>query len=503
VAKQTVSFDVGVKTATVITMKQIFFIDLFAGAGGVSEGIERASVLGKKAAKVIAAVNHDPLAISSHRVNHKNVWHFTEDIRTLELSPLAAMVRSYRKRYPNCVIILWSSLECTNISNAKGGLSRDADSRTLCEHMYRYIEVLQPDCLWVENVREFRSNCPVRIKSIVSTETYCSLEYDNKTNRPIYIPDKSKTGSTFVEWVEKIKSYGYGYDDRDLNAADYSAHTSRIRYFGQFNKSHVPTVWPSPTHSKRGRNGLKPWRPVREVLDFSLPAKSIFGRRKPLVKKTMQRIYSGLLKYVAGGEENYRKAKESLIKNNDANSPLYAEYFIERQFTTSGWHQSLEEPAGTILTNPKMSLVKICGPQHFLINPQYGNGGSSIDAPCFTLIARMDKASPTFVTAIPGGPRLGADPSDCEYTQKVKEFMRVYGIEDITMRHLNLPELLKIQGFPERYYLAGPQSSQKKFIGNSVPPVVPQHMIKTFFLEINKSEFNKKKKANETYLEAA
>jgi hypothetical protein len=36
---------------------------------------------------------------------------------------------------------------------------------------------------------------------------------------------------------------------------------------------------------------------------------------------------------------------------------------------------------------------------------------------------------------------------------------------------LLLQELLRIQSFPDDYYLAGSQTDKKKFIGNAVPPV--------------------------------
>ena len=42
------------------------------------------------------------------------------------------------------------------------------------------------------------------------------------------------------------------------------------------------------------------------------------------------------------------------------------------------------------------------------------------------------------------------------------------GIIDIKMRMLRIAELKRIMGFPEDYILVGPQSDQKKFIGNAV-----------------------------------
>lgn len=106
---------------------------------------------------MIACVNHDANAIASHAANHPDALHFTEDIRTLELSPLVAHVERMKKIYPDALIVLWASLECTNFSKAKGGQPRDADSRTLAEHLFRYIESIDPDYIQIENVEEFMS----------------------------------------------------------------------------------------------------------------------------------------------------------------------------------------------------------------------------------------------------------------------------------------------------------------------------------------------------------
>ena len=62
---------------------QYIVVDLFSGAGGTSTGIERAYVDGNKVAVVIAAVNHDPVAIASHALNHPFAVHFVEDIRNI------------------------------------------------------------------------------------------------------------------------------------------------------------------------------------------------------------------------------------------------------------------------------------------------------------------------------------------------------------------------------------------------------------------------------------
>ena len=50
-------------------------VDLFAGGGGASMGIEAA--MGRH---VDIAINHDPVAIAVHLANHPLTTHYTTDI---------------------------------------------------------------------------------------------------------------------------------------------------------------------------------------------------------------------------------------------------------------------------------------------------------------------------------------------------------------------------------------------------------------------------------------
>lgn len=164
--------------------------------------------------------------------------------------------------YPMAKVVLWASLECTNFSRAKGGLPRDADSRTLAEHLFRYIEALAPDYIQIENVEEFMS--------------WGDLDENGK-------PISRDKGRLYTNWVDNVKAYGYKFDHRILNAADYGAYTSRKRFFGIFAKSYLPIVWPKSTHSKTGGGdlfgSLEKWKPVKDVLDFDDEGESIFNRK--------------------------------------------------------------------------------------------------------------------------------------------------------------------------------------------------------------------------------
>ena len=52
-------------------------VDMFAGAGGASCGLEMADI------HVHAAINHDPVAVSLHARNHPETEHHVQDVYTL------------------------------------------------------------------------------------------------------------------------------------------------------------------------------------------------------------------------------------------------------------------------------------------------------------------------------------------------------------------------------------------------------------------------------------
>jgi len=135
-----------------------------------------------------------------------------------------------------------------------------------------------------------------------------------------------------------------------------------------------------------------------------------------------------------------------------------------------------------VLTNPKQKLVTV--KQHYLMNPQFASNGGSVDKPCFTLIARMDKMPPYLVTTETGEVAIEVYETDSPMTVKLKEFMALYNIIDITMRMLKIDELKLIMGFPKDYELIGTQADQKKFIGNAVEVTIARKWCEALCEEI-------------------
>ena len=359
---------------------ELFVIDLFCGAGGLSEGVEEARLDGNKCAKVVCCVNHDKNAILSHDANIPDALHFIEGIRTLELSPISTIVERIRQLYPDAMIMLHASLECTNFSKAKGGQPRDADSRTLAEHLFRYIDVIDPDYIQIENVEEFMS--------------WGDMDENGK-------PISMDKGRLYQKWVRNVKKYGYNFEHRILNAADFGAYTTRKRFFAIFAKKSLPIVFPEPTHCKGGRQDmfskLEKWKTVKEVLDFSDEGESIFCRKKPLAEKTLERIYAGLIKFVAGGKDAFIVKYNSMNRNGKYQAPSIDEpcpvvatqsrlalaqvNFLSKQFSghPESKNISVEEPAGTIT----------CKDHHAFVSAYYGNGHNhSVELPAPTVTTK-------------------------------------------------------------------------------------------------------------------
>ena len=367
---------------------ELLYIDLFCGAGGTSTGVEYAQLNGEKCAKVIACVNHDPNAILSHAANHPDTLHFTEDIRNLDLTGLVGHLNKMKLQHPEAHVVLWASLECTNFSRAKGGQARDADSRTLAEHLFRYIEAIDPDYIQIENVEEFMM--------------WGELDENGK-------PVSKDQGSDYLRWVHKVQSYGYDFDWRILNAADFGAYTSRKRFFGQFAKVGLPIAFPVPTYAKNGDEGgmfscYRKWKPVREVLDFTDEGESIFVRKKPLCEKTLERIYAGLIKFVAGMPQKDFSA--FIVKYNSMNKsghyvapsiddpcPTVAcqsrlgiaqVSFLSKYYGGKDHNESVDAPAGTVTTKDHHALV---GAE--FMSQYYGNGfNTSVDDPAPTVTTK-------------------------------------------------------------------------------------------------------------------
>ena len=263
--------------------RPILAADLFCGAGGTSTGLARACERAGRRHELVA-VNHWPVAIETHSRNHPGAQHHCarlEDADPCRLVPGGKLD------------ILVASPTCTHHSRARGGRPTGDQMRADPWLIMEWLTKLRVSRVLVENVPEMMDWGPV----------------DPTTGKPI----PSRKGEYFRAWVKTLRGIGYKVDWRVLTCADYGDATTRQRLFVQARCDGKPIRWPMPTHAQGGDDGLfpvLPWRPAAEIIDWSLPAASIFDRLcpttgrqlKPLAAKTLARIASGIARWGVSAE---------------------------------------------------------------------------------------------------------------------------------------------------------------------------------------------------------
>jgi DNA (cytosine-5)-methyltransferase 1 len=481
-------------------------IDLFAGGGGASLGIEAA--LGRK---VDYAINHDPIALAVHKANHPHTIHLTEDIWKVKPSEVTQ---------GRPVDLLWASPDCTHFSVAKGGKPRKQSIRSLAWVVVEWARDAKPAVICLENVAEFRSWGP--------------LDDEGK-------PRKKEMGDTFRKWKRDLEQLGYVIDYRILNASHYGAPTSRKRLFLVARCDGQPIRWPAPTH---GGLGLLPMRSAAECIDWSLPCPSIFGRKKPLAEKTLWRIAQGIKRFVLGSSQPFIvkvnhggadargesiEAPVSTVTAQRRGHALVAPVMIQMGYGEREGQDAraldLHQPLGTVVAGGrKHALVSAFLAKHYggvVGVPLDGRpldtitswDHYSLSVACLAKFRGTDPSQPAsgsveeplptisaggihsaevraFLTAYYSGPddkgQSLDDPARTITTKDRLALVTIEGIDyaiidDIGMRMLEPHELLRAQfgTFAARYDMsaAKTKTAQVRLIGNSVCPEVAQALV--------------------------
>lgn len=388
----------------------------FCGGGGSTDGIVRYTNI-----PVVGAVNHDLAAIRMHQTNHPFTKHYKEDV-------FAVDPKTFCDGYP--MGFAWFSPDCTHFSRARGGTPVKKEIRGLSWVLVKWALSVKPRVMVMENVPEIRTWGPL-------------IERDNKK-----YPDPNKAGETFEGFVKilttgiepdhpallecceflhidpkgeeaqkLIAGLGYAMEWNELCAADFGVHTTRTRFFGIFRCDGKPIVWPKQTHGKRDSaavlNGeLEPWAPAADILDFSIPAPSIFATKeeikaqygvravRPLRDNTLRRIARGLDKFVLKSTEPYIVQVNHSgdgFRGQSLNDPMptitakhgygivtpyLAQYHTEQSEKVRG--QGIEDPIMTLDASNRYGVV--CP----ILTKYYGNDdhGQGIKDPLHTVTAR-------------------------------------------------------------------------------------------------------------------
>lgn len=321
-------------------VRPVLVADLFCGAGGSSTGARRAlEELGLS--MDLVAVNHWAVAVETHSRNHPEARHLCVDV--YRTTPLEAVPGGR-------LDLLMASPTCTFYSRARGGkpISREQRfGRMTPTQVLRWLTDLDVACLLVENVPEFVDWGPVHRGPVLDEDgeelepapplpERCAADGRCRPAKPC----RRRRGYYFRPWVRKIEALGYRVEWRVLNAADYGDATTRQRFFLLARKDRKPITWPEPTHSRDGSadlfgGGTQRWRAAREIIDWSIPGRSIFGRKKPLSPKTLARIYAGAVKF--GWPEPFLVVLRQHMDAQGLDRPLPT-------ITAGGTHLGLAQP---------------------------------------------------------------------------------------------------------------------------------------------------------------
>lgn len=448
-------------------------VDLFCGAGGATTGLEEA--LRRKGMRHRGiAINHWKVAVSTMKLNHK-------DVDTLQMSIEEAVPADL---VPSGEVdILWASPSCTHHSRAKGGKPRSNQLRAQPELILTWTDQLYIKRIIVENVPEFVEWTPLTkdgrpMKSLIKD---CEML---KNGRLVHM----RVGSCFKAWVEALEARNYIVDWRVVNCADYGDATTRRRFFLKaVRRGCGKIVWPEPKYSENPEPELfgnkKPWRGIRECLDFDDIGTSIFNRKKPLARNTLKRIAAGLKKFCgmdfqidmlgAGGPDGcrVRSIDKPMATQHCANRTAIVRPFVVR-LRNNETAQSVEEPLSTISCSGAHHML--CQP--FIFTEQTNNAPRSVDKPMPTLTCggAMRVIMPFVVDNANGG--ILVDQSGPMNTITTKDnHMGVFPmledgrVIDIRIRMLKPSELAAAHSFPSDYKLTGNRGEQVKQIGNSVP----------------------------------
>jgi DNA (cytosine-5)-methyltransferase 1 len=481
-------------------------VDLFAGGGGASIGIEQALAAAGIHRHVDLAVNHDADAIACHGRNHPLTEHRQEDV--FDIPPVAATGG-------RPVALLWASPDCTDFSKAKGGKpNRSIKRRSLAWVVVRWAFAVRPAVIMLENVEEFRD--------------WGLLDGDGMPVRD---------GRCFEAWRDSLRHLGYRVESNILRACDYGAPTTRKRLFVVARCDGRPIIWPEVTHgavagghylgeeenNKQPQDGavyasrasrlrqkldtgnstggrlpdakrvdhslgrLKPYRTAASCIDWSEPMLSIFatadqakawarahGRpcpRRPLAENTMRRIASGVVRYVL-------QAKRPFIVRMGHQSNITGE---SRRFR---W-QSVDKPLSTVTAgyHDKALMCPVMVQHNHGQKPHY-----RADEPVRTICAGGTHHAlvAAFLAKYYGEGGQWQSPADPLHTIPTVERFGLVTVEldgqtwavvDIAMRMLKPRELARAQGFQDDYVIDEGKGGRKlsnrvqvRLIGNSVSP---------------------------------
>lgn len=477
-------------------------VDNFAGGGGASTGME----LGLNR-HVDIAINHDKDAIDMHRLNHPETKHYCESV--WDVDPVEACAG-------RDVGLAWFSPDCKHFSKAKGSQPVNKNIRGLAWVAVRWAALVNVRVMMLENVEEFLTwgpiggdNKPCKQRQGETFKAFVdALTTGLSRTHPAIDDVKAALGDGFdLDTIEQ--GLGYQVEWKILKACDYGTPTIRKRLFLIARNDGEPITWPNPTHGE----GLTPYQTAADIIDWSIPVRSIFNRKRPLAENTLKRIAKGLEKYVIQADQPFivpgecttpfitEHANASGQRNMPIDEPLrticaqvkgghfaLVAPIIDRQFGKSACN-SVAEPLGTITAGGmgKSALVS-----SHMVKMRGTNIGHGTNEPVHTISAggfHIGEVRAFLVKYYGTGGAVSCNnPLDTITVRDRFGLVTIkgedYQIIDIGMRMLEPHELFAAMGFPDYYQIShdsnGKKLSKAKQVarcGNAVCPPLAQALV--------------------------
>lgn len=191
------------------TMSQIPFIDLFAGAGGLSLGLIWAG------AAPVYAVEQDKWAAETYVRNHPGVPMDQRDIREISDSEIAGL-----KKLGARMIV--GGPPCQGFSHSNVNRDPKDPRNSLFQDFVRFARILQPEVCIIENVA-----------GLLKTRVH--------------------TGELVISLIDaSLNEIGYRSEHRVLEASEYGVPQKRERLFIVAVRKDIKTcasIWPKASHS--------------------------------------------------------------------------------------------------------------------------------------------------------------------------------------------------------------------------------------------------------------
>lgn len=201
-------------------------IDLFSGAGGLSEGMKQAGF------NVLAAVENNFDAAKTFKVNNPDAHIFESDIRLVSPTEIKNKTGLSRGELD----ILSGCPPCQGFSTLTSKYDENDQRNSLINEVSRLVRELLPRAVMIENV-----------------------------------PGLMTRGSNFLEsFIEELKELGYRCSYDVLQVADYGVPQERRRFVLLAGLGFDIKI-PSPTHSRNGDFGLPKWKTVKDALSDMPP----------------------------------------------------------------------------------------------------------------------------------------------------------------------------------------------------------------------------------------